>query len=181
MEHIYKNSNFGEDWFEYPQLYSFFVSSLPNDSTIVEVGCWKGKSTAYLAVEIINSAKNIKFYAVDTWLGSEEHKNDHYIKTNTLYDVFMENIKPVITAVTPLRMASTEASKQFEDESLDVVFIDACHSYECVLEDIKCWLPKIKKNGYLAGHDYGWTGVNKAVHELLDNITSQEGCWIYKK
>jgi hypothetical protein len=60
MEHIYKNLNFGEDWFEYPRLYSFFVSSLPDDSAIVEVGSWKGKSTAYLAVEIINSAKNIK-------------------------------------------------------------------------------------------------------------------------
>lgn len=182
MEHIYNNSNFGENWFEYPKLYSFFVSSLPDNSSIVEVGCWKGKSTAYLSVEIINSKKDIKLYAVDTWLGSEEHKNDHFIKTNTLYDVFMENIKPVMSVVTPIRKPSVEASKQFEDESLDVVFIDACHSYECVSEDIKSWLPKVKKNGYLAGHDYGWTGVEKAVNELLgNNVTSQEGCWIYKK
>lgn len=185
MEHIYKHPNFGEDWFTYPELYSQFVNIVPNNSVIVEVGCWKGKSTAYLAVEIINSNKNIKIHAVDTWEGSpneEYHTKDEYVKSNTLYDLFLNNVKPVESVIIPLKMDSVEASKLYTDNTIDVVFIDANHAYEYVIKDIKAWLPKIKSGGILAGHDYGWTGVNKAVHELLgNNITTQEGCWIYKK
>ena len=42
----------------------------------------------------------------------------------------------------------------FEDERLDFVFIDANHSYEACLEDIRLWFPKVKPNGVIAGHDY---------------------------
>jgi len=66
MNHIYTQPQFGENWFTYPNLYSRFVQILKDGSTIVEVGSWKGKSTAYLAVEIINSGKNIELHAVDT-------------------------------------------------------------------------------------------------------------------
>lgn len=185
MEHIYKQSSFGEDWFTYPQLYSWFVNTVPNNSIIVEVGCWKGKSTAYLAVEVINSNKNIKIHAVDTWEGSPNeqiHINDEYVKTNTLYDLFLKNIEPVESVIIPLRMNSIEASKLHSDSSIDIVFIDANHAYEYVIKDIEAWLPKIKPGGILAGHDYGWSGVNRAVHEKFgNNILTQEECWVYKK
>lgn len=182
MDHIYTYAKFGEAWFSYPKLYSRWVKELTNNSKIVEVGCWKGRSTCYLAVEIINSHKDIKLYAVDTWLGSDEHKNDPYVKTNTLYDLFMDNMKPYLSVVTPMRMTSLEASEKFENESLDAVFIDACHSYDCVLEDIKAWLPKVKTNGYLAGHDWHDAGIQAAVRDAgLTNFETDEDCFIYRK
>jgi SAM-dependent methyltransferase len=182
MEHIYTFAKFGEAWFSYPKLYASWVKQFSNGAKIVEVGCWKGRSTAFLAVEIINSKKDIKLYAVDTWLGSEEHKNDPYVKTNTLYDLFIDNMKPFMEVITPMRMTSLEASKTFEDQSLDAVFIDACHSYECVLEDIKAWLPKVKNGGYLAGHDWHDEGVQRAVRDSgLKNIQTDEDCFICKK
>ena len=45
-------------------------------------------------------------------------------------------------------------SKFFLDHSLDMVFIDGAHDYESVMTDILSWLPKIKKNGLICGHDY---------------------------
>lgn len=186
MNHFFYESQFGigQNWFTYPRLYSRFVKELSNGSKIIEVGAWKGRSVAYLGVEIINSGKDIKVDAVDTWLGSDEeaHKQDEYVKSGTLYDIFIENIKPVSSVVTPVRMTSVDAAKTYEDASLDVVFIDACHTYECVKEDIEAWLPKVKVGGYLSGHDYSWSdAVKAAVDEYRFPIEETEGCWVYKK
>lgn len=190
MDHIYTQPQFGENWFSYPNLYSRFVRELPSGSKIVEVGCWKGKSIAYLGVEIINSGKDIKVDAIDTWEGSPNdpsHQQDIYVRTGNLYQLFLSNIAPVSSVVFPVKAASVEGAKRYADESLDVVFIDACHTYECVKEDIAAWLPKVKKGGYLAGHDYyTWKtnhdGVRQAVDEFFGgNFDTSEWCWIHKR
>ena len=152
MEHFYHN--IGEDWFSYPQLYKRIVDNSQDGSHVVEVGSWKGRSAAFMSVEIINSNKNIKFDCVDTWKGSIEHTTYDVITEEKLYDVFLSNIEPVKHIINPIRMTSIEASKLYEDNSLDFVFIDASHEYEDVKEDILAWLPKVKKGGVLAGHDY---------------------------
>ena len=72
-----------------------------------------------------------------------------------------------------LRLPSIEACKLFDDLYLDLVFIDANHSYVSVKEDILHWMPKIKKGGILCGHDYciaskcRHIGVKKAVDEMI--------------
>ncbi len=181
MEHFYKN--IGEDWFTYPNLYSSVVGEFgPNSAHFVEVGSWKGRSSAYMAVEIANSGFSIKFDCVDTWEGSIEHIEMEEVKTKKLYDMFLNNIAPVRPYINPVRMTSLEAAKTYKDGSLDFVFIDASHEYEDVKDDITTWLPKIKKGGILAGHDFGSSGVNKAVHELLSGkpYTVAEDCWILR-
>ena len=64
MEHFYQK--IGEDWFTYPNLYKKMVSDANENSHFVEVGVWKGRSAAFMAVEIINSKKDIKFDCIDT-------------------------------------------------------------------------------------------------------------------
>ena len=192
MNHIYHQPQFGENWFTYPNLYSTFVRELQDSSTIVEVGCWKGKSISYLAVEVINSSKNISIHAVDTWLGSldeECHRNDPAVINNVLYVLFLSNIESVKQVITPIRMTSVDAAKTYSDESLDVVFIDAGHSYEAVKEDVLAWYPKVKYGGYIAGHDYSWSHLNtvkRAVDETLAEFSASveletEGCWVHRK
>lgn len=187
MNHIYQQPNFGENWFTFPNLYSRFVRESRDGARFVEVGCWKGKSVAYLGVEIINSGKDIKVDAVDTWdsmITETYHSSDVYVKTNRLFSLFESNIAPVSKVVKPVRMTSLNAAVTYADESLDVVFIDACHEYECVKADIVAWLPKVKRGGYLAGHDYPWSAgdaVKRAVDESISPIEVTEGCWVYKK
>ena len=73
--------HFHEDVYGFSQidlfaLYRKMVEKFPSGSHFVEVGAFLGKSAVYMAVEIINSGKLIKFDCIDHWLGSEEHKND---------------------------------------------------------------------------------------------------------
>ena len=72
-----------------------------------------------------------------------------------------------------------------------MVYIDACHKYECVIADIKHWSPLTKK--IISGHDYVTdevlkkyphiAGVKVAVNELLGNPnkTYNDGSWFILK
>jgi cephalosporin hydroxylase len=184
MEHFYEKI---QGWFDYQDLYKLIVNKLPNGSHIVEVGAWKGRSTAYLAVEIINSGKNIKLDVVDLWTG--ELKDPTAFNTDAefmaynrdILPLFKKNLASVLHILTPIQMPSVEASKLYQDKSLDFVYIDANHDYENVLEDIKVWLPKVKEDGIISGHDYNhisFPGVIKAVHEVFskDKIEFLGGC-----
>lgn len=72
-----------------------------------------------------------------------------------------------------IEKSSMDAVKDFEDESLDFVFIDANHYYENVKNDIEEWTKKVRKGGIVSGHDYYVfkysknDGVIKAVDEYI--------------
>lgn len=181
MEHFY--NNIGEDWFTFSNLYSEIVKKFKENSHFVEIGSWMGRSASFMAVEIINSGyDNIKFDCIDTWQGSAEHKEHEIIKTDDLFNQFKKNISSVSHIINPIRLNSINASKLYEDNSLDFIFIDASHEYEDVKNDILHWTPKVKKNGIIAGHDFteNWKGVKKAVIEIFgkEKIIQMDYCWI---
>ena len=68
---------------------------------------------------------------------------------------------------------SQEASRRFQDNSLDYVYIDAGHSHAEVTNDIMLWLPKVRVGGMLAGHDVGTAGIDTAIAEYF-----KSGCVI---
>lgn len=49
---------------------------------------------------------------------------------------------------------SMDAVKDFEDGSLDFVYIDANHEDPYVTDDITEWSKKVKSGGVVSGHDY---------------------------
>jgi predicted O-methyltransferase YrrM len=164
MEHFYQN--IGENWFNFQDIYQLAVNKFDN-AKFIEIGSWKGRSAAFMAVEILNSNKKIDFYCVDTWQGSEEHAQDEIIKQKSLYEEFLCNIEPVKDIINPVRDTSLSASESFPNNYFDFIFIDAAHDYENVKADIQAWFPKLKKGGIIAGHDYhqNWSGVVQAVNE----------------
>jgi glycosyltransferase involved in cell wall biosynthesis len=166
-----------QGWFDFDNVYSDVVKKLSDNSHIVEVGSWKGRSTAFLAVEIINSGKKIKLDAVDSWSGDEGdplsfNEDPEFMSYNrNILELFKKNMSPVEGKIdlTPIQMFSVPASKLYSDKSLDFVFLDANHKYETITEDIKHWLPKIKSGGIIGGHDYSpaFPGIIKAVNEIF--------------
>jgi len=174
MRHYYQN--IGEDWFTYPELYRRMVQEKEDAAHFVEVGSWKGRSAIFMAVEIINSGKKIKFDCVDTW--AQVGKDLPAYMYKDLYKTFLKNIKPVANIIKPVKMLSVNAAKLYEDQSLDFIFIDASHDYNSVCQDIRAWLPKLKKGGVIAGHDYNRSDVFNAVSMFFDKVESSENCWI---
>jgi predicted O-methyltransferase YrrM len=177
MEHFYEDV-YGFSGVDLFALYKKMVSRFDSGSHFVEVGAFLGRSAVFMAVEIINSGKNIKFDCIDHWEGSEEHNDNDKVNLETLYEDFLENIKPVKGAINPVRANSLDASRLYKPNSLDFIFIDASHDEESVKADLAFWMPRLKDNGVIAGDDINNEGVANAVrwffdHEKLEMIGRQ--------
>jgi len=159
------------------------------DGIVVEVGSYLGDSSSRAISEgLIKYNKNAKFYCVDTFVESffenqpelmAKHKKKYGDKK--VYDIFVENMKNYRHEV--VLKDSIEAAKDFKNESVDFVFIDAVHTYESVVEDIKAWFPKVKIGGMICGHDYGKKqfGVTRAVNEFFKDVGCKSSIWNTKK
>jgi len=168
--------------FDFENIYRDMVKKYDN-ATFVEVGCFEGGSTVYMAELIKRSGKNIKFYAVDLF---EKYKPTNG-QVSPSYKKFKKNTSQFAKYITVLKMDSLDASKLFADKSLDFVFLDADHTYKSVKRDIKCWLPKVK--GTFAGHDYAestifkgvyFEGVSRAVNKAGFDFYIDKSSWIKK-
>lgn len=113
----------------------------------VEIGVWKGEFGKILA------ENGLKVYGIDPYIYYKEcmfyGKQEHL---DQAYEVAKKTLAPY--NYTIVRKASMEAIKDFDDESLDFVYIDGNHSFKYVAEDIWEWSKKVKKGGTISGHDY---------------------------
>lgn len=167
MEHFHGTIG---GWCSFARLYERVVREAPaeRESCFVEVGSWLGRSAAFMAVEIINSGKPIKFTCVDPWSdGGPDLAHKVAKMQEPIYSQFLRNIAPVAHIVQHHRIASPQAADLFDDCSLDFVMIDGSHQYADVVADIAAWRPKIKEGGLLAGDDFNWPGVRRAVYEAF--------------
>ncbi len=159
MDHIYQNI---KGWFSFPNLYKSMVEKFPSGSRLVEVGSYHGCSFSYLVIEAINSGKKFDIVAVDACPWDDVEPS------------FRENMKPLEGNFRTLFGGdSFDRARDFEDNSIDFCFIDANHTYEYVSRDIAAYLPKMKKGGVIAGHDYNMShpGVIQAVNEaFVENV-----------
>jgi hypothetical protein len=62
---------------------------------------------------------------------------------------------------------------------VDMVWIDAGHTYDAVLADIRAWKGRATK--ILCGHDYDIPDVARAVQEVLPGVRSEGRIWVCEK
>lgn len=149
-------------FFDYQSIYDMAVRSAKDGSHFVELGSFAGRSSAYMAKMIKESGKRITFDCIDHWWHGEPNPDR--------LPVFLRNMRKagVMDLINPIQMYSEQAMELYWKESLDFIFIDADHTYESVSKDLRGWHPKIKIGGIIAGHDYNWDSVKKAVDEFFD-------------
>ena len=153
----------------------------PDDDPLVaiEIGSFVG-TTALVLAEHFD-----KVHCVDTWTASasDDPINDIYRKLeNEVYEVFHANVLRH-EEIEVHRMTSREAAPLFANESAHLGWLDGDHSYEAVLADIRLYLPKIKRGGFMMGHDLNdaFPGVGRAVGELFkpERISKiGQCCWV---
>lgn len=172
-----------EGWFNMEAQYLELLNHCPDGGTFVELGCFKGKSTSFIVTEILNQNRKVNFTTIDSFEGSTNSSDANEVQayngiTNIEKD-FILNMGKLLKKCQYKKCLSHEGADYFEDGSVDILFVDAGHSYEAVKQDIEAWLPKMKPNGIMAGHDYNsWVGVKKAVDEKFGNPHKIENdCW----
>ena len=182
QEHFHQqisNDNRPSGWFRDDEGI-FYLETVKRHSggVIVELGTHLGRSMSYILEHC--RATNSKLYAVDLWVDMPQ-----YVKTER-YGLFLENLKKMNATdyVKVLRMDSSEAARNFQDNSVDVVFIDTLHTYEVTKSELDAWWPKLKIGGEMLGHDYNSEngGLTRAVDECFGKPDRVDGCmWIIKK
>lgn len=148
---------------------SFCKSYLGKNPTGVEVGVFCGIH----AVQIINFLNPSILYLVDPYNYSNSSPENNITSNQEALSNAKNNLKEY-SNVRFILQSSVEASKIFPDSYFDFIYIDAEHTYKAVKEDIKAWLPKVRHNGIIAGHDFGMEGVKKAVIEMTERPNSPE-------
>lgn len=119
--------------------------------TGAEIGVLRGDFSEILC----QSNPELKLYSIDAWQFYPIHKNFRKQKD---YDRAYEVAKNKLSAYPNnkiIKKWSMDAVKDFPDESLDFVFIDANHEFRYITDDIAEWSKKVKKGGIVSGHDYG--------------------------
>lgn len=148
---------------DYRGSYLLYLIKKNNFKLIAEVGVKFGRTTFFL----LDNVEDLVIYAIDTDI-SKFYNND-----------VQEKYKD---RLIPIQGHSYAVANQISNNSLDLVFIDADHSYSAVKQDILEYMPKIKENGILCGHDIDYPGVNKAVKELITSFdVGPNNVWIKHK
>lgn len=141
----------------------------------VEIGTHRGEFADLLLKKWLGKT----LVAVDHW---QPGYNPQDPASNGNREKDFEEARRIATTHRPrmslIRATSAEATNNFEDDSLDFVYIDADHSYDSVISDLSLWWLKIKPGGVLAGHDIicpgepdGWgAGIQRAVFETAERI-----------
>jgi uncharacterized Rossmann fold enzyme len=156
-----------------------WIKDVPNPVG-AEIGVFAGELSRKLL-----KRPDLCLYLVDSWTSSHDPQyassgDFHAGLTQAQQDRYFQMTHHMVYFAGPRakiwRKTSKEAAKLIPDESLDFVFIDADHSYEGCKADIDAWLPKVKRGGLVAGHDYENTefpkfGVKKAVDECFQEVT----------
>lgn len=116
----------------------------------VEVGVYKGDYSKVLC------ESGLKVYSVDPWMSMPRLVHPRGQKRqDTIYQIAKKTLKPYKNN-TIIRKTSMEAVEDFENESLDFVYIDGNHYFKYVAEDMIEWGYRLKKGGVLCGHDYAY-------------------------
>lgn len=179
-----------QGWFDWELLIDEQLTSFHNKpAVVVEVGSWKGRSTAYLASEIKRRllGDTVKFYAVDTWRGNANEPDMKAMideLAGDIYPTFIKNMNDVgvMDYILPIRKDSVEAAADFADGAVSWCFLDGDHSYEGVMRDLVAWYPKVHFNSCMAGHDIERPEVRRAVTEFFGEKKipwrQWKECWI---
>ncbi|HLA87371.1 MAG TPA: class I SAM-dependent methyltransferase [Anaerolineales bacterium] len=149
---------------------------VPDGGTIVEIGTNVGKSASFMGFGL-RFAKNFKakVHCVDLWsLGGKTQQKNY--RSQDKFSKFQENIKRLglQDVLTGHVAESTEFSKTWK-EPIDLLFIDAGHTYEAVRADYESWQGFVKAGGFIAFHDY----VDKCpgVVQLIDQEVIPDLQW----
>lgn len=150
---------------------AWLASRVPADQAIVELGSFKGMSTAYLATGARDGA-GAKVWAVDPWDLPGNPYGKHGYSAPIVRDEFEAQLRAMKlwSRVTPVRAFSVDAAAAWDGPSVGLLFVDADHEEASVRADVAAWRPHLADGHDIAFDDLDTPrnpGVRVVVEELV--------------
>lgn len=174
-------------WFDFAEFYLAALDRARDGDVLVELGCWIGKSTVFLAQEAKRRNLAVRILAVDIFdndsydYAAAVRQGGEFAGLNPcIYCQFLENLRRagVLGSVQSVKGRSENSAVLLPNASAALVFIDADHSFDAVCRDIDAWRPKVKPGGWLAGHDISLDSVRRAVASRVPDYQIFGSCWV---
>ncbi|MFI5171945.1 MAG: class I SAM-dependent methyltransferase, partial [Chitinophagales bacterium] len=150
--------------------------ALTSKFNIIEVGCYLGYSSCVMASAIKEGRKVFAIDIFDREKGwSNGSTDDKIFKNYSQWDWALKVAEEigVKNKIEFIRSDSIAAIEKINTriEQVDLIFIDADHSYNSCIADLNAYSKLVEPGGYLVAHDYlnsFHPGVKKAVDEFLN-------------
>ena len=145
------------------------AAHVPDNGIILQIGHYRGKSTAALAY---GSRESVKIYDIDPGVlaAPEQRKGEESIETLLKY---REQVKPWGNRIIQMVAFPADIARIWSayDAPIDLLFVDCLKHYEGLYPIWESWLPKCKT--MVASHNYaqGFEGVERVFEELVKPIT----------
>ena len=137
----------------------WLAGKVPPGGLALEVGSFKGRSSAYLASGLGEAAR---LACVDTWWNDAMP----YDAPSDVMPEFIQNTARFSNCIEPHRGISSEVAASWT-RPIDLIFIAVDHSYEGCSGDLMAWMPFVRPGGWVTFHDSGEAGVARAISEFL--------------
>jgi predicted O-methyltransferase YrrM len=141
----------------------------------LEVGCWKGKSTACLAL-VASKYPSGKVYSIDNFKGAPKTKEEKTAQTSNIISIFKQNMEMInaqdITCL--LNMDVRDATIILNQHTFDLVFIDGSNYYYDVQETIDYAFNWVREGGIICGRNLAPTPYNELPEEVKQQAFDTE-------
>lgn len=152
-----------------------WTSKFFNENPEIKIGAEIGIAGGNHIKTLLEKTAIEKIYGIDpldtVYAGTGVNVESVFGSVDNLYKEIYEMLQPYGQRSEIIRSYSLDAAQHFQDNSLDFVFIDAMHDYENCFNDIRAWAPKVRKGGFVMGHDWNhpsFPGVTRAVKENFE-------------
>jgi predicted O-methyltransferase YrrM len=149
------------------------LARLISAKNLLEIGVAYG----YHAEHLLRNLPTIKYTGIDPYLGDYDLNDAFSRDVSELFNDTSQNSmdRLYVSVSKNLTENYPKRAEILRVKSLDVnlsqqyslIFLDGDHRYEIVAQELKKFFPLVHKGGILAGDDYTWPGVKKAVDEFL--------------
>lgn len=157
---------------------------LPNHGLVVELGCWEGESSAFIAKLLPDRT----LICIDWFKGNLSEDEDH----PTVRALALRDIREAFQS--NMRSAGAGNYLLIEDECLGVLkdieaegeviafaYVDASHDFKSVKAQLEQLDKMLLPNGIVCGDDYQWPSVSQAVSQVFPDHGHNHNFWFHRK
>jgi predicted O-methyltransferase YrrM len=163
-----------------------------------KVGAEIGVETGKYSESLLRKIPDLKLYSVDCWETMIDYRSDLKERTKRYEAEAREKLAPYGDRSVIVKKYSMDAVEDFDDNSLDFVFIDGNHDFRNCADDIAEWSKKVRVGGIISGHDFcneicegeridvesvvrGWTQANDIKTWFVTRGREKRMVWFFVK
>jgi predicted O-methyltransferase YrrM len=140
------------------------AAQAPAGGCILEIGAWKGRSTAWLVEGAQRQQPPLNVVSVDP----------HLRGTWEAFNRTIRQMKLEERGLSVLREFSQDVGRTW-NRPISLLWIDGCHDFDAVQSDIRYFVPHIVSGGWIIFDDAaggGFPGVERAIAEEMPRFTN---------